>query len=193
MTAQAVDLVEETAYPEGSEENPFPHRDSAALSTIFSTLFLDVRFNLRSRRIEWQLQGMLDSEEWRAVNALVLANWRERINLQFWVGTRKTSKPIHWGRDAFNDTLNALLFRRQVDPLVEWLRGLPEWDGKERLDFYLMMMFDAPVDLLSAWAGQYLPLGVIQRTFEPGCKLDEIPVLIGLQTPAAFDRESYDI
>ena len=34
---------------------------------------------------------------------------------------------------------------------------------------------------LTRWAGAYLTLGAVQRTYEPGCQLREIPILIGSQ------------
>ena len=45
----------------------------------------------------------------------------------------------------------------------------------------MLHCLDVPDDDLSTWASRYLVLGVIQRTYQPGCKLDEIPVLIGAQ------------
>ena len=167
--------------PDGSKDNPFPRRDSEALSIVLTEFYMDVRFNLRSRRIEWKGLGVLDDAEWHAVNRRVLANLRERIARQFYVHTKEGPKPLYWGRDAFTDTLDALVRHREIDPLVDWLDGLPEWDGEDRLRFLLNVLFDVPSDALSMWASRYIVLGVIQRTFEPGCKLDEIPVLIGPQ------------
>ena len=114
-----------------------------------------------------------------------MANLRERIARQrFYVYTevkgKAEAKPLTWGRDLFTDTLDALVYHREVDPLMDWLRALPEWDGVARLNLMLHCL-DVPDDELTKWASRYLVLGVIQRTYEPGCKLDEIPVLIGPQ------------
>ncbi|MDE0379638.1 MAG: hypothetical protein OXI20_10395 [Rhodospirillales bacterium] len=116
------------------------------------------------------------------MTARELALTREKIaGLALYYGPKDKPERLAWGRDAFADTLNAYLRGEEVDPLEEWLYWLPPWDGTERIDVLLNMMFDVPLDMLSVWASRYLVLGVIQRTLEPGCKLDEIPVLIGPQ------------
>lgn len=167
--------------PDGSEDRPYERRDSEALSMALFNLGYNVRLNLRSRRIEWREESEIAATDWTAINAPMLSDLREKIARQFFVRTKDGPKPLSWGRDTFMDALNALVFHRQVDPLVEWLHALPEWDGKLRLAGLLPMIFDVPFDHLTFWAGRYLVLGIIQRTLEPGCKLDEIPVLIGPQ------------
>ena len=90
--------------------------------------------------------------------------------------------PLRYARERWDDALNALLRYREVDPFEEWLHALPKWDGENRLAPLLAKLFEAdPDNLLCAWAGRYLFLGAVQRTFDPGCKLDEIPVFIGAQ------------
>ena len=167
--------------PDGTKDNPFPRRDSEALSFILTDFHIDVRFNLRSRRIEWMGLDNFEDHQWHAVNRRVLFGLRERIARQYFVRTKEGPKPLFWGRDAFTDTLDALVHHREIDPLIDWLYALPEWDGVDRLQWMLGCMLDVQKDELSKWASRYLVLGVIQRTFEPGCKLDEIPVLIGPQ------------
>ena len=164
----------------GSFERPFPRRTADALSTVLTDLCMDVRFNLRSRRIEWRGLTALDDGEWHAVNRRALADLRERIARQYFVKTKEGPKPLSWGRDSFADALDALVHHREVDPLIDWLESLPAWDGVARLNLMLHCL-DVPDDELSTWASRYLVLGVIQRTYEPGCKLDEIPVIIGEQ------------
>ena len=161
----------------------FPRRDSRALGEALGRLNMEARFNLRSRRIEWRGVGAPDepTTEWRAVNRRVLAELRERLAREFSVKTKDGPKPLFWGREAFTDTLDALVRFEEVDPLIDWIEALPPWDGQDRLRLLLNAVFDAPPDMLSMWASRYLVCGVIQRTYEPGCKLDEIPVLIGPQ------------
>ena len=167
--------------PDGSEDRPYDRRDSHALAMVLFNLGYNVRFNLRSRRIEWREESEFAASEWTAANARNLADLREAIGRQFFYRTKEGPKPLLWGRDGFADSLNALCAHREVDPLAEWLRSLPEWDGQQRLAGLLDVAFDVPCDQLTLWASRYLVLGIIQRTLEPGCKLDEIPVLIGPQ------------
>ena len=167
----------------GSERRPFLRKDSRALEGALRALCLDMRFNLRSQRIEWRGEGAPDepATEWRAVNRRFLAETRERVAQEFRVKTKDGPQPLAWGRDTFGDTLDAMLRRHEVDPLIDWLENLPPWDGEDRLRLLLNHLFDVPPDELSMWASRHLVCGVIQRTFEPGNKLDEIPVLIGPQ------------
>ena len=167
--------------PDGSKDRPFPCKDSETLSIVLTALFLDVRFNLRNRRTEWLGLGVLDQDEWVATSDRKLASLREQIAREFYVDTREGPKPLAWGREAFHDTLNALLHYRERDPFLDYLDGLPEWDGFARLEGMLCNMFKVAWSPLVEWASQFIFLGAVQRTYEPGCKLDEIPVLIGPQ------------
>ena len=137
--------------PDGSKERPFTRRDSEALSLILTDLFMDVRFNLRSQRIEWCGMGLLDGEDWTAINRRILANLRERIARQYFVRDKGEPKPLHWGRDTFTDTLDALVRHREADPLLDWLERLPAWDGNPKLSWMLGCCFDVPDDELSRW------------------------------------------
>ena len=67
-----------------------------------------------------------------------------------------------------------------VDPFLIWLESLEPWDGTERLKHVLSLLLGAEGEL-AKWAGKFLFLGAVQRSYEPGCKLDEMPVLIGGQ------------
>ena len=173
--------VEINRHPDGSKDRPYWRKDSETLSSVLADMALAVRYNLRSHRTEWQGIRLTDADTWEPINQRSLANIREGIARQYFVKTKDGPRPLLWGRDSFEDTLNALLFHREADPFRDWLIALPPWDRIERLSALLPILFDAPEDELSAWAGQYLFLGAVQRTYEPGCKLDEIPVLIGDQ------------
>ena len=106
---------------------------------------------------------------------------REEIARQFYIRTHEGPKPLAWSREAFHDTLSALLHYRERDPFLDYLDELPLWDGLARVEGLLCNMFGAAWSPLAEWASLFMFLGVVQRTFEPGCKLDEIPVLIGPQ------------
>ena len=170
----------ELRYP-GTKENPFPGKDPETLGAVLHKLEIDVRFNLRTRRTEWRTTGV-HFNDWHPVQDRKLAELRFDVKRQFY--HRKadgTAQALYWGRDAFDDVLNALLSRREVDPLIERLEDLPKWDGTARVEGMLCNTLGAPWSLLAEWASLAIPLGVIQRAYEPGCKFDEIPVLIGPQ------------
>ena len=89
-------------------------------------------------------------------------------------------KPLKFSMVAWGDAVNVLLAKNEIDPFVEWLEALVEWDGTPRLDLWLTRCFIINDRLpLAEWAGRGVLLGAVCRAYEPGAKLDEMPVLIG--------------
>ena len=172
----------------GEKDNPYPRKDSRALASALAGLMQDVRLNTRSRRYQWRGDDPSDPDkplsEWRDIDKRWCASIRERIAAAYFVRQEgnKVGR-LHWGRDAFNDVLDALLFDRDrhADPLIDWLEDLPPWDGEDRLRLVLNTVFDAPLDELTLWASRFLFCGVVQRAYEPGSKIDQAVVLIGGQ------------
>ena len=92
-------------------------------------------------------------------------------------------------------TLDALLLvaeRRGYHPVRSWLEGL-KWDGQERIGRLFIDYFpaelpdksdhearDAMVAYLERIAACFMVAGVA-RIFEPGCKHDHLPVIVGPQ------------
>ena len=80
------------------------------------------------------------------------------------------------------DIFDALTFsarERTYHPIREYLKQLPEWDGKQRVETLF-------IDYLGAEDGQYTReatkrwmLAAVSRIMQPGCKFDYIPVLSG--------------
>lgn len=85
----------------------------------------------------------------------------------------------------FEDNMTALVGlkpEKSTDDFLLWLeRDLPAWDGAVRVEGLLIALFGAEDNSLARWAARFLFLGPIQRAYQPGCKLDETPVLIGKQ------------
>ena len=73
--------------------------------------------------------------------------------------------------------------KQQVDQVTGRGSGLEKWDSITRLVCWLSNVFDIEggnTELVQ-WASRFIFLGCVCRTFEPGVKLDEMPVLIGPQ------------
>ena len=91
------------------------------------------------------------------------------------------------------DAVSLLAAQNPVHPLIEWLENdVPKWDRIERLaclmedTFTIKDTADTPDDdqddenwMLAQWGSVYILLGTIQRSYEAGCKLDEMLVIIG--------------
>ncbi len=74
--------------------------------------------------------------------------------------------------------------QRPYHPIREYLEGLT-WDNKPRMSNLLEQYAGAYIDddnrTLRQTQSRMLLLGAIARVFQPGCKLDTMPVLIGAQ------------
>lgn len=70
---------------------------------------------------------------------------------------------------------------RRFHPIQEYLEGLPDWDGVERVDKLLVKYFAAePSAYVSAVMRKTL-VAAVARIFEPGCQFDTMLVLVGKQ------------
>lgn len=77
---------------------------------------------------------------------------------------------------------HALIAKRyKFHPVREHLRSI-EWDGKPRLDTWLLKAFSAqgPLEYIKAVSRKVL-VAAVKRVFEPGCKFDYVMVLEGIQ------------
>ena len=149
-----------------------------------------IRKNVRSHQGEWQqggwVEGGVDEDgipfeyedpqwhltEWEPLTSEAKAHIREEMQKQC---------NVKFGRDGLDDTLDALLYHLHVDPLKDYLEGLPQPKGRNILPRALETCMDVKEKYkeLARWASTYIFLGVVWRTFEPGTKLDEIPILVG--------------
>ena len=157
----------------------FSYKDADALRQVLEILGIEFRFNLRAKRAEMREQ----EGEWEPTDDLAIDDLRSRIAKKFSYAVSRTTAPLHYGRDTWTMCFNTILFHHRVDPFRLWLESLPQWDGVKRIDSYLVDFFrlGSNDSELTRWVSQFLLLGVVQRTYEPGSKLDEMPVLYGEQ------------
>ena len=146
------------------------------LVAALAAVKIDVRYNVLSHHPEWRID-----EHWEPTNDR-LVGW-VRSELSRHCVNERTSRPWQCSDAKWRLFLDALLYKREVDPFELWLQSLPEWDGTQRCGGFFgqcweLMPSNANV-ALARWASAFMFLGAVQRTFEPGCKLDQIPVLVG--------------
>lgn len=160
----------------------YPAVDEESLSLALTALGFEWRYDVRGQRIQVRNRdpekGMPDYE---ALTDLFVAALQYTLHKRFSVIAGDDTKPYRIGESKFYQFMNALCYGRQVDPLLEWIHGLPAWDGQDRIDGFLQLWFGAPDDDLTRWAARYLFVGPIQRASDPGCELDELPVFTGAQ------------
>ena len=66
-------------------------------------------------------------------------------------------------------------------PIVDYLEGLPPWDGVERAETLLIKYLGAEDSIYTREATKKLLTAAVKRIYEPGCKFDNMLVLSGGQ------------
>jgi putative DNA primase/helicase len=64
--------------------------------------------------------------------------------------------------------------------LTAWLESLPVWDGTERLEMWLADCAGVEFNEYSSAVAANWLIGMVARAFQPGCKMDNMPVLEGI-------------
>ena len=172
---------DEAEQDEADEDEPrllFPKKNAAALRGALRDLKMAIRYNQRRHADEFRLKG---ETAWEGYTDRSIGKLRDTISDRYAYSTANGKvAPLRFGDSAWKVSFNALLADCESDPFVEWLQELPKWDGNPILNSLLEITLGAEGEL-AEWASVFLFLGPIQRALEPGCKLDEVPVLVGRQ------------
>ena len=72
-------------------------------------------------------------------------------------------------------------FENSFDQAVDYLKGLPAWDGIGRIDDWLSYTYETPNDDYHIAVGSNFFKGMVKRILHPGCKFDTVLILEGLQ------------
>ena len=150
-------------------------RNSKGLAVAFADMGIEARFNLRSYAIEIKSSAT----DWTPLSDMIEARVKEAIEERFVVGVKNA--PAVFGTTRWPQSLLSYIWDYRVDPFMQWVEGLPAWDGKPRIETWLQVVFDCDDTALHRWAAQWLFLAPILRAWRPGAKLDESVVLIGEQ------------
>ena len=155
----------------------------AGLECALDMLGIDVRYNKRSQQIEL-LETDKQVSDWTPFTDRNESALRDTVAMRFAFEVNDTSvKAARFGQVAWTDAINAIVAKREVDPFRDYLSWLPKWDGRARLDTWLESIFDVSANEISLvrWAAKTVLLLAVTRTYEPGKKHDEMPVLVGPQ------------
>ena len=145
-------------------------------------------FNLELRENTLALMDEIRRTGNSPIPNLELNEWTEvtdKIDGRIYCAIQKTflnpnEKPLAFSAFMWGKVFLSVLQGNQVNPLKDWLLGLPAWDGVPRVNEALGKCFSLPgKNQLHQWVSRFCFLGVVWRTMEPGCKLDEFPILVG--------------
>src|SRR3954451_10002761 len=84
------------------------------------------------------------------------------------------------GSATVRDAANARARENTYHPLREWLSSLV-WDGRNRVNVWMTTKLGAELTPYSQAIGQMFLISLVARIYEPGCKVDYLPVLEGPQ------------
>ena len=181
LPVEKVDTIIKKAVADADAKKAaaFPRKDATALEGALAQLGITIRYNIRAMQPELSNGG----GTWEKTTDRSSADLRRVIanKFSYQLADDKGTAPLRYGLDSWAEHLNALLHHLEVDPFIAWLESLPAWDGAARLARLLPVCLGATEGPLTSWASIYLALGAVQRAYEPGGLLREIPILIGPQ------------
>ena len=128
-----------------------------------------IRYNDLAKGIE--VEGRLP---WERVNKY----WSDQ-DLSFLYGWVAKHYGVQFAKDKFIMALDMAAGRRHFNPLLDYLNGLPAWDGVERVDRLLVTYLGASDNNYTRAVTRCTLIGAIKRAYEPGCKFDNVLVLDG--------------
>ena len=177
LSKDEIDATTRSALKAATEKGVAIERSSYGLLLMLNKLDIEIRYNTRAMANQFRYKNL----PWCNTTDRLLEHTKQLIANTFVYATNQGFKPMRFSPDLWRMAYNSALFQCETDPFADWLRDLPSWDGVPRIDTLLCDMFGAEDNALNRWASGYLFKGALQRTLEPGCKLDTMPVLIGPQ------------
>ena len=152
-------------------------RTPQGLAFCLEKLDISLQLNIRAKRYEYLIDGtwgVADDERDAWLRSVIAQTFSCKS------GSNETM-PLRYAPETFYDLRRALGNGLRRDPFRDWLEALPPWDGVPRIGGLLTDMFGAEDEPLTRWASRYIGVGAIQRAFQPGAKIDEVPILLGEQ------------
>lgn len=85
------------------------------------------------------------------------------------------------GKDTVTQAVSVMAMRDTRNCVQDWIRSLPAWDGRGRIDTFLSDVFGCDCTLYTMAASRNFWISMLARVFKPGCKVDTMIVLEGGQ------------
>ncbi|MCM1190531.1 MAG: virulence-associated E family protein [bacterium] len=104
--------------------------------------------------------------------------WRDADDAQLY-GWLAEQYGVQFPEVIFKKALVIVTDQRRFNPLKDYIRNLPDWDGIPRVDTLLVDYLGAENTPYTRAVTRKTLVGAIQRVLEPGCKFDTVLVLDG--------------
>lgn len=150
--------------------------DKKPLATIHNFLeimqndnhYAGLRYNMLTQQAEIHVikeDGELDKRDWKDSD-----DSASREYIEHTYKLHNVSK--------HDDALKILFDRRAYNPLINLVESLT-WDGENRCEHFLTDIMKAANDEYTREVSRLIFAGGINRLYNPGCKFDVVPILIG--------------
>jgi predicted P-loop ATPase len=107
-------------------------------------------------------------------------SWTEFDDLKATEWLQSPDVRIRVGSGVAREAVQAVAYERRFHPVLDWLETL-KWDGKERLSKWLTAYLGVPQAPLANAFGRKFLISAVARVMRPGCKVDHMLILEGLQ------------
>lgn len=84
-------------------------------------------------------------------------------------------------RQILSDAIRAVASKNQYDALLEWIDALPDWDGTQRIDTWMIDLCGSEDSDYSKWVSRVTILQMMNRALNPGCIARLVPIWNGLE------------
>ena len=153
----------EISLARGKSGDPLPTIENFFKVMVNDPKYDGVRYNLLSNRAEVEEDGKI--RLWSDADA---AESREYIESKYNIH--------HEGKHR--DALRLLFREREFHPVRNIVNALV-WDGTPRIEEFLVKWMKADDNEYTREVSRLIFAGGINRLYNPGCKFDDVPVLIG--------------
>jgi len=157
------------------------------LAKSLELLDLEWAFDVRKSRPQ---QRPIGQTHWEDLDKYDVSRAFDLIRQKITWESTKGPKPLSFGSDSRMQSLQSLMSTTRFDSFQEWLENLPEWTGTDSEAitiintwlYYFCELQEAPENhVVGEWVSRFIVLGAVARTYEPGYKLDTIPILAASQ------------
>lgn len=145
-----------------------PNMHNALLILRNSSELKEIRYNEMTGAIE---AGHLP---WNHPNKY----WRDADDAQLYAYISVRWR-VNFTDKIFQKALTTVIDERRFNPLKDYIRQLPEWDGIPRVDNLLIEYLGADNTEYTKAVTRKTLIGALRRAYEPGCKFDTVLVLDG--------------
>lgn len=112
---------------------------------------------------------------------LEVREWRDDDDVRLTLFMQSALGLQKMGVQTVNQAVIALARQRPRNCVLEWLGALPAWDGVDRCGSFFVDVFGAVDTAYARAAAHNFWVAMIARAKRPGCKVDNVVVLEGMQ------------